>query len=115
MIRLAVLATLTVLNLTMSSLLEDVPVVLRTFILATRRRTDRHVRPDAPAAPAARPPRSSRGRLTTGSVDAGRSVLAPSLRAGNPDPSGRWSWQALSSRPSCTCPGGDVAWSRARG
>jgi antibiotic biosynthesis monooxygenase (ABM) superfamily enzyme len=35
MIWLAVLPTLTVLNLTMSILLEDVPVVLRTFILAT--------------------------------------------------------------------------------
>ena len=35
MIWLAVLPTLTVLNLTMSSLLEDVPVVPRTFVLAT--------------------------------------------------------------------------------
>ncbi|SFO50292.1 hypothetical protein SAMN05660359_03914 [Geodermatophilus obscurus] len=35
MIWLAVLPTLTVLNLAMSSVLEDVPVVLRTFLLAT--------------------------------------------------------------------------------
>ena len=50
MIRLAVLPTLTVLNLTMSSLLEDVPVVLRTFVLATVAVPNRHVRFDAPAA-----------------------------------------------------------------
>ena len=35
MIWLAVLPTLTVLNLAMSSVLEDVPIVLRTFVLAT--------------------------------------------------------------------------------
>ena len=35
MIWLAVLPTLTVLNLAMSSVLEDVPLVLRTFVLAT--------------------------------------------------------------------------------
>ena len=35
MIWLAVLPTLTVLNLAMSSLLADVPIVLRTFVLAT--------------------------------------------------------------------------------
>jgi antibiotic biosynthesis monooxygenase (ABM) superfamily enzyme len=35
MIWLAVLPTLTVLNVALSSLLEDVPVVLRTFVLAT--------------------------------------------------------------------------------
>jgi len=35
MIWLAVFPTLTVLNLGMSSLLTDVPIVLRTFILAT--------------------------------------------------------------------------------
>jgi antibiotic biosynthesis monooxygenase (ABM) superfamily enzyme len=35
MIWLAVLPTLTVLNVAMSTLLEDVPIVLRTFVLAT--------------------------------------------------------------------------------
>ena len=35
MIWLAVLPTLTVLNLALSSVLADVPVVLRTFVLAT--------------------------------------------------------------------------------
>ena len=35
MIWLAVLPTLTVLNLAMNSVLEDVPIVLRTFVLAT--------------------------------------------------------------------------------
>ena len=35
MIWLAVLPTLTVLNLALSRLLEDIPVVLRTFVLAT--------------------------------------------------------------------------------
>ena len=35
MIWLAVLPTLTLLNVAMSSVLEDVPVVLRTFVLAT--------------------------------------------------------------------------------
>lgn len=35
MIWLAVLPTLTVLNVAMSSLLADVPIVLRTFVLAT--------------------------------------------------------------------------------
>jgi antibiotic biosynthesis monooxygenase (ABM) superfamily enzyme len=35
MIWLAVLPTLTVLNVALSSLLEDVPVVLRTFVVAT--------------------------------------------------------------------------------
>ena len=35
MIWLAVLPTLTVLNGAMSALLEDVPIVLRTFVLAT--------------------------------------------------------------------------------
>lgn len=35
MIWLAVFPTLTVLNLGLSSLLTDVPIVLRTFILAT--------------------------------------------------------------------------------
>jgi antibiotic biosynthesis monooxygenase (ABM) superfamily enzyme len=35
MIWLAVLPTLTVLNLAMSSVLRDVPIVPRTFILAT--------------------------------------------------------------------------------
>ena len=35
MIRLAVFPTLTVLNLGLSSLLTNVPIVLRTFILAT--------------------------------------------------------------------------------
>ena len=35
MIWLAVLPTLTVLNLALSSALADVPVVLRTFVLAT--------------------------------------------------------------------------------
>ncbi len=35
MIWLAVLPTLTVLNVAMSSVLEDAPIVLRTFLLAT--------------------------------------------------------------------------------
>ena len=35
MIWLAVLPTLTALNVAMSTLLEDVPIVLRTFVLAT--------------------------------------------------------------------------------
>ena len=35
MIWLAVLPTLTVLNVAMSSVLEGVPIVLRTFVLAT--------------------------------------------------------------------------------
>jgi antibiotic biosynthesis monooxygenase (ABM) superfamily enzyme len=35
MIWLAVLPTLTVLDLAMNSVLEDVPIVLRTFVLAT--------------------------------------------------------------------------------
>ena len=35
MIWLAVLPTLTVLNLALSSVLADVPVILRTFVLAT--------------------------------------------------------------------------------
>jgi hypothetical protein len=35
MIWLAVLTTLTVLNVALSSLLEDAPIVLRTFVLAT--------------------------------------------------------------------------------
>jgi antibiotic biosynthesis monooxygenase (ABM) superfamily enzyme len=35
MIWLAVLPTLTLLNVAMSSVLADVPVVLRTFVLAT--------------------------------------------------------------------------------
>jgi antibiotic biosynthesis monooxygenase (ABM) superfamily enzyme len=35
MIWLAVLPTLTVLNVALSSLLEDVPLVLRTFVVAT--------------------------------------------------------------------------------
>ena len=35
MIWLAVLPTLTVLNLALSSMMKDVPIVLRTFVLAT--------------------------------------------------------------------------------